>query len=366
MIKPLMIALLLAFTALPSFAYSKVLNDSWGYYKDTFINTDGRVIDYRKNSITTSEGQSYALLRAVMINDKKTFEKVYNWTKNNLQRKDNDLLSWLWGEKDGKYKVLDVNSATDADIDTAFALILASKKWRNPYYLSEAKKIIAAIWQYETVPTNGKRILTAGYDQSKGSILDVNPSYFAPYAFRTFAHYDKNDWNGLIDDNYELVTTTMNLTDSKLPPNWARVNKVTGEISIDKSSKKSDFSYDAIRVFYRVYLDYKLNSEKRAKSILASLVFFITQWETKSTFYTNIKATGKLRDKHESIGSIAILLPGIKVYNKEVAKEVYDLKIEPSYKNSGYWGLKQDYYGQNLVWFGYKELFDKNILKSFR
>lgn len=358
-----LLCVLLALIAPPCFASDKILKDSWAYYKSTFINEDGRVIDFKKDNITTSEGQSYALLRAVMVNDKKTFEKVYIWTKKNLKRDDNDLFAWLWGKNDEKYSIIDHNSATDADIDIAYALILASKKWRKPDYLNDAKKIISDIWKYETISIDKKRILTAGFDQSKNDIVDVNPSYFAPYAFRLFSIYNSNDWNSLIADNYDLLDKVINSTESKLPPNWFTINKFTGKFSIDKDSTKSDFSYDAVRVFFRIYMDAKINGDKRAKGILSNINFFINQWKTDSKFYTNVKSDGEFRDHHEPLGSIAILLPAINIYDKDLAIDIYKSKIKKSYKESGYWGSPLTYYAQNLIWFGYKELFESNYNK---
>lgn len=353
-----LVCILLALITQPCFASDKILKDSWTYYKSTFINQDGRVIDFKKNNITTSEGQAYALLRAVMVNDKKTFTKVYIWTKNNLKRDDNNLFAWLWGKNNENYSIIDKNSATDADIDIAFALILASKKWRKSEYLNDAKKIISDIWKYETILVNKKRILTAGYDQTQNDIVDINPSYFAPYAFRTFSRYDSNDWNSLISDNYELLDNVIKSTESKLPPNWFTINKTTGKVSIDDNSTKSDFSYDAVRVFFRIYLDSKLYKDKRANSILSNITFFTNQWKTNSTFYTNVKSNGDFRNHYEAPGSIAILLPAINIYDKNLAIDIYKSKIETTYKKTGYWGLPLNYYAQNLIWFGHKELFE--------
>lgn len=342
---------MLSLLTLPCFASDKELRTSWKYYKNVFINNDGRVIDYEKNAVTTSEGQSYALLRAVMINDKQTFDKVYLWTKNNLKRKDDNLFAWLWGEKDGKYCKLDSNSATDADIDIAFSLILASKKWKSTVYFEDAKKIIADIWNYETVDIHDKRILTAGYNQSKNHIIDVNPSYFAPYAFRLFALYDKNNWNSLINDNYKLLQQVITSTDSKLPPDWFTINKDSGEFYIDKNSTKSNFSYDAPRTFVRVYADYIFSGDERAKNLINNADFFIKQWQNSNKLYTNIKENKDFCDYNESIPSIGILFPVINNLNTKVGNDV-DNKINNNYNKFGYWGNPYDYYGQNLVWFG--------------
>lgn len=42
-------------------AYEITATNSWKYYKKTFISDDGRVIDYQRDSVTTSEGQAYAM-----------------------------------------------------------------------------------------------------------------------------------------------------------------------------------------------------------------------------------------------------------------------------------------------------------------
>src|ERR1700674_5745842 len=49
-----------------------LLAAAWSGYKDCFIQPDGRVIDFQRDQVTTSEGQSYAMLRAVWMNDRTT------------------------------------------------------------------------------------------------------------------------------------------------------------------------------------------------------------------------------------------------------------------------------------------------------
>src|SRR5207247_11293939 len=96
-----------------------VLVKSWEFYTRRFI-VDGRVVDTKTEWSTTSEGQSYAMLRAVYIDDRPTFDRVWSWTKGNLQVRGDGLFSWHWGDRgDGTSGVLDANSATDADEDIA-------------------------------------------------------------------------------------------------------------------------------------------------------------------------------------------------------------------------------------------------------
>jgi len=351
------------------------LKNSYDFYKINFMTKDGRIMDPEKNNITTSEGQSYIMLRSVTMGDKATFNKAYTWAKNNLQRKDK-LFAWLWGEdKDGKYRILDNNSASDADVDIAFALILASRKWNMPEYLNEAIPIINSIWDNETKRVGNYLILMPGVEQTNSKKIEVNPSYFAPYSFRFFQKYDqKHNWNCLVDSSYYYIMASSAMTKTGLPPNWFLIEDDGngGTKIVLEDSPRSDFSYDAIRVFFRTYLDYARTGETRALPVLEKSKFFISKWKDDNSYYTNYKSNGELADKNEFIGSIAILLPPIKLYDSMFAFNVYKSQLEPYFKNQKYWEIKHDYYAKNLMWFGcymfnsdsneYKEMHKSRII----
>lgn len=331
------------------------LTKSYYSYKQDYMSNAGRIMDSQRGYATTSEGQAYMLLMCLVMDDKETFDLVYNWTKNNLRRSDG-LFSWLWGKsKNGEYKTLDYNSASDADIDIAFSLIAASKIWKQDSYLKEAVPIIQSIWNNETRRVGDHLVLMPGAKQVAFEKIEVNPSYFAPNAFRLFQKYDdQHDWNELIDSSYYYLYAIMAKTKTGLPPNWFIIkNDEKGEEIILENSKRSDFSYDAIRVFWTIYRDYIKNGEKRALPILAKSDFFIEEWKKNKTIYVNYQANGRLRDKVKFIGSIALLLPSIKIFDKKVAKEIYDSELLPYLKNPTDWNNKNEYYARNLLWFGY-------------
>jgi len=366
-IAPTLIFLILFYSiniSLPS-SGKVILNDSWNYYKKAFISADGRVIDYEENHITTSEGQAYAMRRSLIMKDKKTFDKVYNWAKYNLKHKHDNLFAWKWGKRTIGYGIIDDNNASDADVEIAASLISASKIWHDHSYLNDAKGILQGIWKNETIEINGLRILISGHYQRYNDNIEVNPSYFMPNSFRIFAKVDKtHDWQKLVDSSYTLINYCIDNIESGLPPDWFYINKKTGTIFFD--SKKSDFSYDAVRVFYRFYIDYKLNNDQRAEKLLSKTNLFIDRWKKRGKFYTNYKQNSELRDYVEPIGSIAMLLPAIKLYNKKVAAEIYKDRIEKYYNKAGYWYDPMDYYAQNLVWFGNWLYLDEENIKSFK
>lgn len=346
-----------SFKACAGQKYNFCLKKSYEYYKNAFMTKDGRIMDPEKNNISTSEGQSYIMLRSLAMEDKKTFDLTYTWAKNNLQREDK-LFAWLWGKnKNGEYRILDNNSASDADIDIAFALLLAYETWGENKYLNEALPIVNSIWNNETKQIGSYIVLMPGVNQTSSEKIEINPSYFSPYAFRLFQKYDTtNDWNCLINSSYYYLTEVISKTATGLPPNWFLIGDgQNSEQIILEGSPRSDFSYDAVRVFARIYFDYVKTGEKRALPILDKSKYIIDKWNANEgpnqNFYVNYKANGQLKDADEFTGSIAILLPVINMYNHGLAIKAYEEKVRP-YQNEDYWKTKKDYYSKNLLWFG--------------
>src|SRR5882724_11341468 len=84
------------------FSNHEVLENLWANYKTNYIDATGRAIDKdstQGESITTSEGQSYTMLRSVWMADKEMFDKSFTWTQQNMTQENGHLLSWLYGKK---------------------------------------------------------------------------------------------------------------------------------------------------------------------------------------------------------------------------------------------------------------------------
>ena len=104
-----------------TFSPTELLAATWQSYKALYVDATYRTID-KQRGVTTSEGQSYTMLRAVWMGDKATFDGSWKWTRENLARETDNLFAWLWGAKsDGTNGVLSPNSASDADSDIALA-----------------------------------------------------------------------------------------------------------------------------------------------------------------------------------------------------------------------------------------------------
>lgn len=345
------------------FSSYALLTSSWEEYKKTFINKDGRVVDPSQNDITTSEGQSYALLRSVWIDDKPTFDFVWKWTKGNMMLR-NNLFGWQWGKKpDGTYGFLQNggnNTAADADSDIAFSLILASRRWNDPKYAAQAQKILRSLWVLETARANGKRYLVAGTWAITPTTLTINPSYFAPYEWRVFAQVDKTrDWNSLISPAYALLqkssTSPLDKTTAVgLPPDWIQMNTLTGDISPSSNGNfKTTYAFDAMRIPWRIALDYQWNHDPQAKNYLQNFSFLDKEYAANTKLAGTYSHDGTPIQNQEIPSMYATILGYFSLFNPRHAQQIYDEKIIKLYSSdANTFDKNLGYYDQNWLWFG--------------
>ena len=329
-----------------------VLRESWNAYVARFIQADGRVIDYRAQQISTSEGQAYGMLRAVWTGDRSVFAKTYAWARNNLGVRGDHLWAWKGGRAvGGSWGVLDRAFASDAEEDAALALILAARAWGEPQYQVDARGILIDLWEKGTLVSGGRRYLLAGDTSCEGTTCRLNPSYCAPYAYRIFARDDKErDWMSLVDTSYALLEEDSRLTATGLPTDWILLHADTGVLGLG-SEKESRYSYDALRVPWRVALDRSLSGDPRASSLLDRLLAWPRErWARSQTLPAIVSREGKAVVEYPSLEMIAALMPALLESAPDIA-ETMRRRLQASFKD-GIWEDQDDYYLQNWAWFG--------------
>lgn len=344
-----------------TFSSFSVVRGSWEGYKSKFIINEGRVLDFSDNEITTSEGQSYAMLRAVWMDDKETFDKVWNWTKDNLKRPEDNLFIWRYGIKDdGTYGPVGEgaqNSASDASIDISLALIFATQRFNDPSYQEAALPILKDLWDQETGEYDNKRYLVAGNWARGKEELVINPSYFAPYAFRIFADVDKDhDWNQLVDTSYEILEKWTHKSDAQiwLTPDWIVLNRNNGEVDFDNNNNLSkSYGYDAIRTPWRIALDYEWNNEPRAEQYLSEVGESIKKiFERDGKLFERYDVEGNPQSDYESPSMYATTMSLWGVSHPDLSKNLYEEKIKRLYSNdTRAFNSDIQYYEQNWLWF---------------
>ncbi|MDJ0732813.1 MAG: glycosyl hydrolase family 8 [Nostocaceae cyanobacterium] len=349
----------------PSIPNRELLAQSWEGYRQRFIQDDGRVIDYEASDRSTSEGQAYAMLRAVFINDPAVFALTLNWAENNLRRQEggkptDSLWAWKWGPKaDGNWGTIDNNFASDGDIDAITALILASRRWNRPEYLKLAKTKLEDLWKLSTVSAvGGKRYLLPGPKAAfvpNASTIHLNPSYLAPYAFRIFAQVDKErDWLSLVETSYEILEKSSQISAVGLPSDWVSLNVQTGKYQpLPPTSKiQSLYSFDAYRVWWRLALDAQWFNSSQAKAYLQTASTHLQQlWREQSRLPARIDLQGTALVDYEATSQYAMVYAGWRLVAPQLAGEVLETKLIPQYQD-GIWGDISAYYTQNLAWLG--------------
>lgn len=181
----------------------------------TYVAEDGRVVRPEDGDDTVSEGQAYALLVAAAVGDEETFDLVWSWTRENLQRPDG-LLAWRWD--DGR--VVDWEPAADADVDTIRALLAAADGFDRPTLREEATRMGASVLGSETVTVGARTYLAAGIWAREGAI--VNPSYLAVGTFEQLADLMPGaGWDELVESSLAVVEAST--SEAGLVPDWVRL-----------------------------------------------------------------------------------------------------------------------------------------------
>ncbi|MEO7425425.1 MAG: glycosyl hydrolase family 8, partial [Fibrobacteria bacterium] len=113
------------------------------------------------------------------------------------------------------------------------------------------------------------------------------PSYFSPANYRIFAKVDpSHNWNGLIDQCYTTLAASPGASKG-LTPDWMVPdgNYFNGSLGYNAFRSGKSMYKDAIRVHWRLAMDYLWFGEARAKRLLDAAGTFIATPD-RANFYT--------------------------------------------------------------------------------
>lgn len=222
----------------------------WQDFLDAHVQFDGRVVDYERGGLSTSEGQAYAMFFALVANDQEHFAAILDWATNNLAGGDllNNLPAWKWGGENGKWGVLDENSASDADVWMAYSLLLAAKRWQQPQYEQIGLAMLKNIEKLEIarLPGLGYVLLPGrvGFQVQPDS-WRLNPSYLPIQIARYFQTVTLHEiWGELARSQFRMIESS---PVAGVVPDWILFNPGKGFVLDEQAGQYS--SYDAIRVY---------------------------------------------------------------------------------------------------------------------
>jgi len=247
----------------------------WQTFGKHFVQADGRVLDASTpQRHSSSEGLSYGMFFALVANDRASFDRLWHWAQNNLAAGDiaTHLPAWFWGLDDkGAWRVLDDNSASDADLWFAYALLEAGRLWDNDEYTQAARKILHNVVAQEVadLPGLGKMLLPGFRGFVKPDQWMLNPSYMPIPLLRRFAEFDSSGpWAEIAANTATLIKA---VSYKGFVADWVSYRSTgpgKGEFIVDPI-KGEQGSYDAIRVY--LWAGITPSKDPLARPILKSL-----------------------------------------------------------------------------------------------
>lgn len=235
----------------------------WPTFRSRFMQPDGRIVDTGNNGVSHSEGQGYAMLFAEAAGDRKSFDRLWKWTRATLSREQDALFAWRYDPRAAK-PVSDPNNATDGDILIAWALMRAARRWEDAQYETRSAAIRAAVLHDLARDYGGRTLLLPGLNGFVDTRrVTVNPAYYVWPALDAFAATDGALWHPLMRDGEALIAAAR-FGPHALPSDWVDVGPDGGVAP--SAGRPPRFGYDAIRVpLYAVMGNRKALAEPAAR-----------------------------------------------------------------------------------------------------
>lgn len=235
-----------------------------------------------------SEGQAYGMILALYAGDQTRFNSIWDATEKYMWNATAGHYDWRWN----KGAITGSGMATDADQDIALMLLFADslvqkKVWKSftstkgATYKVRALELINTLWEKSVT---GKFNFAPG--AGWGGDAFVNPGYFSPASYRIFGKYDKaHDWNAVVDQSYAVLARNPGASKGMVPdwmvPDGSYYN---GDLGYNPYRAGRTLYKDAIRVHWRLAMDWLWFGDARAKKFLDSAAAFVRSPD-RANFY---------------------------------------------------------------------------------
>jgi endoglucanase len=329
----------------------------WTSYKSHFLTAEGRIIDPDRNSMTTSEGQSYAMFFALVANDGPTFERIRKWTEDNLASGDlaANLPGWSWGRSsDGSWRLLDRNSAADADLWIAYSLIQAGRLWSKPQYTRSGEGLLGQIAKLEVaqLPGAGPALMPGRVELfSTPGRWVLNESYLPLPLLVAAAHAaPEGPWKQIAADLPDLLQRA---SPAGFAMDWVAYsnNEFFAVPNPGDASRPACGSYDAIRVYLWAGMTDK--DTPGAEKILQTFSPMARLIASSPAPPEMVSPQGAVLSRNAPVGFSAALIPFL-LSSGEKSTAMTQLRlVEAQFDHqTGLLNKYPRYYDQNLALFG--------------
>ncbi len=259
--------------------------DAW---KSQYLAQDcgpGRYVvltDVRGGNLTVSEGHGYGMILTALMagydpRARLVFDGMYAYFREHPSDSFDSLMAWnqtraCENATDGHA------SATDGDLDIAYALLLADKQWGSCGaidYRAEAMEVLSDILAGDVDPSATYTLLGDWTDPSEpGYWAATRSSDFMPAHYRSFLDASGNTaWSDLLAGQYAIIAAlqTNHSPSTGLIPDFildpATDPKPAGPFFIEAVSDGA-YSYNACRDPWRIGTDFLVSGDSRARERL--------------------------------------------------------------------------------------------------
>jgi endo-1,4-beta-D-glucanase Y len=239
------------------------------------------------DALTVSEGHGYGMLiTAIMAGHdpraQELFDGLYRVFRAQPSNLDRQLMAWAIGSD--CRAIQPANSATDGDLDIAFALLLANRQWGSTGaidYLTEARRVIAAVDASE-MNANTRLPLLGDWAKNDRLAWVTRPSDFMLDHFRAFAAVTgRAGWTDSVDRIYVLADDLQRrfspmtglLPDFVVDTHTRQPRPPSGLVL--ESQDDDDYGWNSCRVPWRLGTDWVVSGDPRARQALARMTDWI-------------------------------------------------------------------------------------------
>jgi len=304
-----------------------------------------------KNHDARTEGLSYGMMVAVQLNKKDVFDRLWRWTKLNMQHQggpSDAYFAWSIKPETGKHN--SEGSASDGELYFITDLLFASNRWGNTSginYYAEARRILDAMWSKDgtggimNVLNVEEKKITFVPDKSGYNWTD--PSYNLPAFFEIWAKYAKDGREKFYKDCADTARVFLHRACVSETGLNADITEFSGSPR-KFGFMKAAFRYDSWRVPMNIAMDYSWFAKdkewqqdycKRIQNFLfcKGLDSFDDQFNLDGTPPKFILPAGGYQKLRHSLGfiatSAAASLMSTQAKSWQFVDAVWNAKLEP-------------------------------------
>lgn len=258
------------------------VKDFYDYWKDKYLRQSATIAggyyvhgaDTDGHGKGTSESHGYGMLITVLMagynhKAKDEFDGLFAFFDTHRSHLNAELMGWKIDELEtsGIY-----SSATDGDMDIAYALLLADKQWGSNTeinYKQEAIDMINNGLRVSDYNSESKRLMLGDWDTQK--IYTTRSSDWMTGHLRAYEKATNDpEWLAAIDSIYDMVAhlNTQN-SNTGLMPDFITGQSPRPDTENDNGTgeqNSGNYYYNAARTPMRLAMDYIHNGDQRSKS----------------------------------------------------------------------------------------------------